>query len=278
MSALHQCIVIQWTTFHLSFDHGPSWQLKGSLMVKSAHCHILEWDSSFFGRRIGRVDIGRLTPDDVLEILQWCSTEKIECLYFLADSAHRDSILLAEAHGFHLMDVRVTMNRKLKALGKNSGVNQESLVRSVEPPDIPALQTLAENNHRDTRFYYDYKFAESRCSAFYRTWIEKSCSGYADAVFVADVKGEIAGYISCHTREGKLGQIGLAGVKDGFRGKGLGTLLVNRALAWFEEALLEKVEVVTQGRNIKAQRLYQQCGFFTCSVNLWYHRWFDIPG
>jgi dTDP-4-amino-4,6-dideoxy-D-galactose acyltransferase len=246
-------------------------------MSKSALCHVLEWDSTFFGRRIARVEIGRLTLNDLREIIQWCSAEQIECLYFLADSDDRDSILLAEDHGFHQMDIRVTMDRGLQVVDKTSGVDRESLIRRARPSDILALQKLAENNHRDTRFYYDCKFNESRCAALYRTWIEKSCMGYADAVFVAEVRGEIAGYISCHTREGKLGQIGLAGVKDGFRGLGIGTFLVRRALAWFEEALLEKVEVVTQGRNIKAQRLYQQCGFFTCSVNLWYHRWFDIP-
>jgi len=32
--------------------------------------------------------------------------------------------------------------------------------------------------------------------------------------------------------------------------------------------------VVTQGRNLAAQRLYQRNGFVTASLQLWYHRWF----
>jgi ribosomal protein S18 acetylase RimI-like enzyme len=35
------------------------------------------------------------------------------------------------------------------------------------------------------------------------------------------------------------------------------------------------VSVVTQGRNVAAQRLYQRAGFVTASTQLWYHRWLD---
>ena len=34
------------------------------------------------------------------------------------------------------------------------------------------------------------------------------------------------------------------------------------------------MKVVTQGRNIAGQRLYQRCGFLTRSVELWYHKWY----
>ena len=33
------------------------------------------------------------------------------------------------------------------------------------------------------------------------------------------------------------------------------------------------IDVVTQGRNYSAQRLYQRCGFITQSTELWYHKW-----
>jgi hypothetical protein len=33
------------------------------------------------------------------------------------------------------------------------------------------------------------------------------------------------------------------------------------------------VSVVTQGRNVRAQRIYQQFGMRTRSLELWYHRW-----
>jgi ribosomal protein S18 acetylase RimI-like enzyme len=42
---------------------------------------------------------------------------------------------------------------------------------------------------------------------------------------------------------------------------------------WFSEEGVEVVSVVTQARNVRAQRLYQRYGFTTRSVKLWFHRW-----
>jgi ribosomal protein S18 acetylase RimI-like enzyme len=45
-------------------------------------------------------------------------------------------------------------------------------------------------------------------------------------------------------------------------------------MAYFGKRRIAKVNVVTQGRNVRAQRLYQKSGFATDSVMLWYHKWF----
>ena len=71
------------------------------------------------------------------------------------------------------------------------------------------------------------------------------------------------------------GAIGLLAVADWSRGVGLGGQLVAGALLFFAEAGCKRVTVVTQGRNCPAQRLYQNCGFRSASMELWYHRWFD---
>ena len=36
---------------------------------------------------------------------------------------------------------------------------------------------------------------------------------------------------------------------------------------------IKKLYVVTQGRNIRAQRLYQKNGFIIKSSEIWYHKW-----
>jgi ribosomal protein S18 acetylase RimI-like enzyme len=56
---------------------------------------------------------------------------------------------------------------------------------------------------------------------------------------------------------------------------GVGRKLVVASLGWFDAHGADRVTVVTQGRNIAAQRLYQRCGFLTRSTGLWYHRWFS---
>lgn len=56
------------------------------------------------------------------------------------------------------------------------------------------------------------------------------------------------------------------------------TTSCTHALEWFAARDIQSVQVVTQGRTISAQRLYQNCGFMTHSVQLWYHKWASNSG
>ena len=132
---------------------------------------------------------------------------------------------------------------------------------------------MARTNHRDTRFYYDGHFSVEAADRLYETWIERSCTGYADAVLVAERDGQLAGYITCDLHD-SYGQIGLLGVGEGWQGQGIGSTLINGALHWLSTRGVDKVQVVTQGRNLRAQRVYQRCGFVSAQLELWYHRWF----
>jgi dTDP-4-amino-4,6-dideoxy-D-galactose acyltransferase len=142
------------------------------------------------------------------------------------------------------------------------------------PEDVPNLRAIAGVSHRDSRFYFDTSFSEAECNALYETWIEKSCQGYAEAVLVAELAGRAVGYISLHLNEDGTGQIGLIAVSAEARGHGLGKKLINESLRWFASEGANNVVVVTQGRNLAAQRIYQRSGFTLTSVEVWYHRWF----
>jgi dTDP-4-amino-4,6-dideoxy-D-galactose acyltransferase len=241
-------------------------------------CEYLDWDSEFFGRRIARVVGPRLTEKLIADIDSWCSLQSIECLYFLADSTDQRTARLAQETGFRFVDVRVTLDvRSIKACGPGDNAAGDSathtMMRKAGEADIDALKVLARRSHRNTRFYYDGNFPVGRCDELYETWIEKSCRGWAKNVLVATNHEEIEGYISCHVTGAGSGQVGLVGVSEKAQGRGVGRALLANAIRWFCEEGVEVVSVVTQGRNVRAQRLYQRCGFTTRSVELWFHRW-----
>ena len=50
--------------------------------------------------------------------------------------------------------------------------------------------------------------------------------------------------------------------------------LIAAAMEWFGTEGALEVDVVTQGRNLAAQRLYQRNGFVTRRFELLYHKWF----
>jgi dTDP-4-amino-4,6-dideoxy-D-galactose acyltransferase len=139
---------------------------------------------------------------------------------------------------------------------------------------LPALRAIAARSHHDSRFYFDHHFDGAACDRFYQTWIENSFRGFAQAVLVAESDGQPAGYVTCHLRTPES-QLGLLGVAEAHHGRGLGTKLVRAFLTWSRQNAATHATVVTQGRNVRAQRLYQRNGFVSASFQFWYHRWFS---
>lgn len=243
-------------------------------MIEASNlCRYLEWDTAFFGSRIASISVNSLNRETLVSVLAWCEANEIDCLYFLVDASDGSTIKLAEENEFRLVDIRMTYERQL-----GSGEHFENKVpgiRPAGPDDIQALRAIARDSHHDSRFYYDQNFSKESCDSLYETWIEKCCNGYADKVLVAELDGQAVGYISCCLPNQTTGEIGLFGVSAGVRGRGYGRSLINGSLSWFAAQSVTRVTVVTQGRNLAAQRLYQRCGFLTKSVQLWYHRWFS---
>jgi len=235
-------------------------------------CSLLEWDSTFFGVVIGRVNSNRLAVKTTAQILDWCREKKINCLYFLADINHLETLRLAEKNGFYLTDIRMTYEQSIQGLGKPYEPGTNYRLATLE--DLPALRGIVDSSYRDSRFYYDGHFPKEDCDLFYETWIENSLSGYAQAVLVVEESGQLGGFVTCHIKKSESkGQIGLFGVSQRARGRGIGQALLFESLHWFVGQGMTFVEVITQGRNIPAQRLYQKCGFILKDIKVWYHRW-----
>lgn len=243
-------------------------------------CDFLTWDSEFFGRRIARVRREFLCAQGLSAALKWCERERIDCLYLLVESGDSQTLALAGECDFRLVDVRVTLERRLatRLLDVHLASDRPGWwLRPFRTADLPTLETLAANCFRQTRFYADPRFAGPMREWLYPTWIRRSCEGGAAQVLVMEVAGELAGVVTCeHSDEATIGQIGLLAVRAEFRGMGVGAKLVDAAVRWFAaETPSEFVRVVTQGANIVAQRTYQKANFWTYQTQLWWHRWFD---
>lgn len=236
----------------------------------SSLVEFLPWDSDFFEKRIARIIPNTVTTSEMESIFEWTVQQQIDCLYFLADPENHEATRLAENNRFHLTDIRVTLEKRETELKCVSGN-----VRRAQESDLPTLKWIARQSHRDSRFYYDNHFATQQCDKLFEIWIENSYNGFANQTLVAEIENNPAGYITCHLDETE-GRIGLLAVHPEHQGKALGSALVNASLVWFASQGVNQVSVVTQGRNIRAQRLYQRCGFITRSIQIWYH-WWNTP-
>ena len=249
-----------------------------SEMHKGSLCRLLPWDTEFFGCRIASICGDSLNEEQALQIDVWSRSHHIQCLYFLARMDDPATIQTAGKHGFGLADIRVTLDYVMHNSNQparpdaSAGIN----IRPFQADDLVGLQSMARTGHTDTRFFKDSHFSREHAEELYSTWIARDTEGRAQIVWVAaSMANEPLGYISCHVDSARQeGRIGLVGVSSQARRRGIGKSLVLTALGWFKTQGVNKVMVVTQGNNLAAQRLYQQCGFLSRDLQIWYHKWY----
>ena len=117
----------------------------------------------------------------------------------------------------------------------------------------------------ESRFYSDPFFSKKEADRLYRAWIKNAVEGRAaDIVFVMP---EI-GFVVCRKPAQKRGEISLIGIKRHYRGKALGTNLLNSAMDWFKSHGVRSVSVRTQLKNLKAMNFYLKSGFSIESYDL----------
>ncbi|MEM7480891.1 MAG: GNAT family N-acetyltransferase [Acidobacteriota bacterium] len=234
---------------------------------------ILAWDSDHFGCRIARVVAKRLTPDLGRQILERVDEEKVDCLYFLAESADQGTVRVAEDLGFRLVDIRLRMEadkaaRSLSPRDLPPGIS----IRPAVEEDLPGLRELSRDTFRHSRFYRDPNFPDTLCDALYEQWIENVFTAESGFVLVAGAPGEPVGYTAGRLQDG-VGEFDLLSVAPVAQARGLGQVLVERGIRWFFDAGAERVFTVTQGQNLRTQRVAMRAGIFPIGVEVWYHRW-----
>jgi dTDP-4-amino-4,6-dideoxy-D-galactose acyltransferase len=234
------------------------------------------WDSAFFGVSIAQITANRSTPEDLARAVRDAQDASIDCLYFLADAEDPESARAAEANGFSLVDIRLTLECSVGAAGHTAPPHEgDASIRTARLDDLPALMALARESHRNTRFYQDTRFDSARSDELYAVWIERSISGeWAEVVWVVDVDAAPRGYLTVSGGT-DAATIGLVAVDPAYRGRGYGDRLLHAAVRWASDRGLPRVSVVTQGRSPAAVRFYQRAGFTISLAQFWYHRWTD---
>lgn len=236
-------------------------------------CQHLPWDTAFFGRPTARVRADTLTPARAAEIDRWCREHDIALLYFLARGDDATTARAAHDAGFCLVDVRMTFDRDITA---DPDLATPPHVSPYVPADLPVLRNISRASFTDSRFYHDERIPRETCDQLYDEWITTTCRDDAERVLVARAGDQAIGYVTLSLdAPARAGQIDLLAVDAASRGKRVGTILVDAALAWAAAQDLKQITVVTQGRNVPAQRLYQRAGFLTRSVQLYFHKWYD---
>lgn len=235
--------------------------------------HKLDWDSAFFGMNIGYISCLRLTPNIERHLKKFIRREKIDLVEYLCNCHDRESVATAERNGYSFVDIRITLEQFLDDRPAVSRPGYE--VRKGTDRDIKALQQIATGIYRHSRYFFDENFDRDKAINFYVNWVEKAIRGeFDDFAYVLYDRQKPIGFCTIRRLSKNSAIIGLFGLHLEYVGAGLGRYLLNSVLQKLKaQDKIDYVEVVTQGRNYEAQRLYQRCGFITKSTEMWYHKW-----
>jgi ribosomal protein S18 acetylase RimI-like enzyme len=242
-------------------------------------CEMLPWDSAFFGFPVATMRGHGLTPERCSDADRWCAAHGVRCLYFnLGSFGAFPQAADAEAAGFHLVDVKLTLSH-LDNAARRDIAPPPSRIRLAREADLPQLERIAARSHRNTRFFNDSRFPVAKAEELYRTWIRNSVRCGKEHVWVAGDEQGPCGYCACAIDpSGNIGSITLIAVDDRVRRQGFGVELVNASLHYFGSRRTPTVQVVTQAHNTASMHLYERCGFLTSGCSFAYHKWYDDHG
>jgi ribosomal protein S18 acetylase RimI-like enzyme len=231
----------------------------------------LDWDSRHFGLGVARIPTGVLTRLELQAALDYCRSESVRCLYFLADSKDVDGWTRAIEAGFRPVDVRVDLDRSEPGAPVPSG--EEEPADLATEAELPDLLRLARFAFTESRFYRDENFPPGKAEELFARWTERGVREPGFFTVIRWHERSPAGFLTGRLVDDGSGRIDLVAVSDELRGRGIGAQLLAAGLGEFRRRGCRAVSVATQGSNIAAQRLYQAHGFRTRSVDLWFHLW-----
>lgn len=233
----------------------------------------LEWDSDFWGFKVAYLSSRHLSESILFRVNNFITNNEIRLIHYLCDCHDSRSVELAEKNGFEFKDIRLTYEKKLSDYEKMN-IDKELKCFKAGYDHIEIIRDLSRDIYKDSRYYFDKHFEREKRTEFYMLWAEKAVKGELDnECYIIEINNEVVGFCTVRYEDNNLAHIGLVGVSREHAGKGLGQQLMNCFFNKMKVKGIKNIQVVTQGRNYTAQRLYQKVGFLTYSTELWYHKW-----
>lgn len=234
---------------------------------------MLTWDSELFGFGVARITRSDPSLQELLRFLDTLRQAGVRLVYWPSSRLVPEHESVLGSFDGRMVDLKTTFVTDLHdhaSLAPNSSFRVDCYGESTASPDLIALAIQAGEH---SRFAVDPKIPRTKFVELYTTWIQKSVARTRAAdVLVARSGDDIAGMITVGTT-GPRGQIGLVAVDRKWRGRMAGETLIRAALDWFARKGLDAAQVVTQGSNLAAVRLYSKCGFSIERREYYYHFW-----
>lgn len=225
----------------------------------------LQWDSDFFGLRIGRTDVAASEKWNMLQQEAGLLRIDYDLIYIFSEQE-----LPVDSNSMRLVDTKTIYAKAIDT----SAIMPSTIERYQETLPNADLYRLALVSGVYSRFRLDDCFPAESYERMYRCWIERSVDGsMADVVLVHRTDNLIDGMITLKI-DIEVAHIGLVAVAESAQGKGIGTMLVKAVEAHLQSnTTVRHLKVATQWANKPACHLYEKNGFVVEEKTNIYHWW-----
>lgn len=173
---------------------------------------------------------------------------------------------------------RVLNRERPIAPATGDGVTVEE-VAALSADEADMLERIAAAGHTHSHFFNDPRLDPDAARRLFADWATRCARLESSRTWLARLHARCVGFLTALFNPGVAAHTGRhVGVIDFIvlapeaQGKGLGTLLVQTALAELA-ASCDLIEIRTMLDNFAALRLYQRCGAVLSSADVHAHRW-----
>ena len=229
-----------------------------------------DWDSVFFGYPVAAVepDPSSVSVAEVVAAREEASGRGIRLLYvFLppVDEALRSAL---QREGIRAVGSKVEYAKDVPA-SSTAGADPEIIPCRA---GSPALERLAFQSGKYSRFRLDDGFRHQEFERLYREWLTGSLAGTdGKCVFVAGEETHPLGMITLEP--GETVRIGLFAVDPAHHRRGIGRRLMDRAEQFCVQRRARELRVATQAENRPACLFYESSGFAKAGETDIFHVW-----
>lgn len=236
---------------------------------------LLDWDTKFFGFKVGQLTLRELSEGDINAYLNYLKDNNFRLVYILNSNkteipTKKNIIYELNNRNVKLVDEKVIFE---KLLNYSHDVESDIQAYSDSAEYRETLYKLAYLSGQYSRFKLDENFSSGKFEEMYKLWIDNSVNKkIADEIFVYQAEGNICGFVTIKIDQ-DIGKIGLISVDPKFQGLSIGRKLINSCEVYCYSNDVRSLEVPTQLRNKGAFDFYIKCGFNVKEVIEIYHLW-----
>lgn len=221
----------------------------------------LNWDSEFFGIKIGKVTIDEQEDFNPVKFKEQAKDEGYELIYVFKFQ-NMLSWEIVKKEELDLVDIQLTMTKKFnKEDYLDIPYDFRTELTKIEKKEC---YRIAEETSIVSRFYKEKKMGPIITKELYRKWIDNALNqSFADGIFLVKENDTVIGIHVIKTDIiNKSGNCSIIGVAPNYQGRGIGNRLWNQSFGyWASEHDIDHCKVPFSLQNIGSFNFHLKMGF-----------------